>query len=185
MHRFPSLGNPKKSIWLALWCHWAVTLTLPFFSSWLNPSVSKVHLFAAGFTFISQGLEKTRCQIWPLYTDTKLNLRGRALGEVEKNSFIALPGKGGHSRLSPQNYVPQPGRSSEEFYRNGSIFITWNKMKYPQRGCDRLMGILLMDFFHPVEVSVSAKQLKILRSVSLGWGGGRGGSTTYFDFDLV
>ena len=27
------------------------------------------------------------------------NLRDRVLGEVEKNSFISLPGKGGHSGL--------------------------------------------------------------------------------------
>ena len=31
----------------------------------------------------------------------ELNLRDRVLGEVEKNSFIALPGKGGHSRSVP------------------------------------------------------------------------------------
>ena len=29
----------------------------------------------------------------PLCTGTKSNLRDRVLGEVEKNSFIALPGK--------------------------------------------------------------------------------------------
>ena len=32
-------------------------------------------------------------KIQPLYTSTELNLR--VLGEVEKNSFIALPDKGG------------------------------------------------------------------------------------------
>ena len=32
--------------------------------------------------------------IWPLYLNTELNLGDRVLGEVEKNSFIALPGKG-------------------------------------------------------------------------------------------
>ena len=43
-----------------------------------------------------------------LYTSAKLNLGDRVLGEVEKDSFIALPGKGGHSRLLPQkNYVSQ------------------------------------------------------------------------------
>ena len=31
-----------------------------------------------------------------LYTGAKSNLGDRLLGEVEKNSFIALPGKGGH-----------------------------------------------------------------------------------------
>jgi len=32
---------------------------------------------------------------------TELNLRDRVLGEVDKNSFIALSGKGGHSKLVP------------------------------------------------------------------------------------
>ena len=39
---------------------------------------------------------------WPLCTSAESNLGDRVLGEVEKNSFIALPGKGGHSRLRPQ-----------------------------------------------------------------------------------
>ena len=38
---------------------------------------------------------------WPLCTSAKSNLRDRVLGEVEKNSVIALPGKGGHNRLLP------------------------------------------------------------------------------------
>ena len=38
-----------------------------------------------------------------LYTSTKSDLRDRVLGEVEKDSFIALPGKGGHSRLMLSN----------------------------------------------------------------------------------
>ena len=48
---------------------------------------------------------------WPLCTGAELNLGGRVLGEVEKNSFIALPGKRGHSRLVPlNNCVSQLGR---------------------------------------------------------------------------
>ena len=39
-------------------------------------------------------------QIPSLYTSTKLNLKGRVLGEAEK-SFIALSGMRGHSRLMP------------------------------------------------------------------------------------
>ena len=38
---------------------------------------------------------------WPLYTSTRLKLGDRVLGEVEKNSFISLPGKGEHSGLMP------------------------------------------------------------------------------------
>ena len=57
----------------------------------------------------------------PLHTGAKSNLRDRALGEVEKNSFIALPGKGGHSRLLPSKTMcPNPGEFGEEFYGNGS-----------------------------------------------------------------
>ena len=42
-----------------------------------------------------------------LYTGTKLNLGDRVLDEVGKNSFIALPGKGEHSRLHAlKNCVP-------------------------------------------------------------------------------
>ena len=40
-------------------------------------------------------------KILHLCIDAGLNLRDGVLGEVEKNSYIALPGKGGHSRLMP------------------------------------------------------------------------------------
>ena len=52
-----------------------------------------------------------------LYTSAQLNLGDRVLGEVEKKSFIALPGKGGHSRLLPLKTVcPHPGGFGEEFF---------------------------------------------------------------------
>ena len=35
----------------------------------------------------------------PLCISAKLNLKHKILGEVKKKSFIALPVKGGHSRL--------------------------------------------------------------------------------------
>ena len=45
----------------------------------------------------------------------------RVLGGVEKDSFIALPGKGGHSGLLPwKTMCPNPGEFSEEFYGKGS-----------------------------------------------------------------
>ena len=57
----------------------------------------------------------------PLCTSTKSNLGDRALGEVEKNSIIALPGKGGHSRLLPSKTMcPNLAGFDEEFYSNGS-----------------------------------------------------------------
>ena len=56
-----------------------------------------------------------------LCTSAKLNLGDRVWGEVEKNSFIALPGKRGHSGLLPQKTMcPNPGGFEEEFYSSGS-----------------------------------------------------------------
>ena len=56
-----------------------------------------------------------------LCTGAKSNLRDRVLGEVEKNSFIALSGKGGHSRLLPSKTMcSNPGEFDKEFYGNGS-----------------------------------------------------------------
>ena len=37
----------------------------------------------------------------PLYTGAESTLRDRVLGEVEKNRFIALPGKGVYSGFLP------------------------------------------------------------------------------------
>ena len=48
-------------------------------------------------------------QIWPLDPNTKLILWDRVLGEVEKNSFIALSGKGGPSKLTPSKLCVWPG----------------------------------------------------------------------------
>ena len=54
---------------------------------------------------------------WPLCTSAQLNLGDRVLGEVEKNSFIALPGKGGNSGLMPLKTVcPNLGGFGEEFF---------------------------------------------------------------------
>ena len=58
---------------------------------------------------------------WPLCTGAKSNLGDRVLGEIEKNSFIALPGKGGRSRLAPLKTVcPNSGGFGEELYSHGS-----------------------------------------------------------------
>ena len=56
----------------------------------------------------------------------------KVLAEVEKNSFIALPGKMGNSRLMPSKHVSQLGKDSEKFYSNCP------------RGCDQLLDILLI-----------------------------------------
>ena len=56
-----------------------------------------------------------------LCAGTQSNLGGRVLGEEEKHSFIALPGKGGHSGLIPSKpCVPPLGEDSEKFYSNCS-----------------------------------------------------------------
>ena len=40
-------------------------------------------------------------RIQPLSASAEYKRGDRVLGEGEKDSFIALPGKGGHSRLMP------------------------------------------------------------------------------------
>ena len=58
---------------------------------------------------------------WHLCTGARLNLRDRVLGKEEKNSFIVLPGKRGHSGLMPSKTVcPNSGEFGEAFYSNGS-----------------------------------------------------------------
>lgn len=55
----------------------------------------------------------------PLNLDTKLNLRDRVSGSLEKDSFIALLSKRDYSGLMPSK-LSQPGGGSEEFYSNGA-----------------------------------------------------------------
>ena len=47
---------------------------------------------------------------WSLCFGTKSNLRDRGFGEVENNTFIALSGKGWHSRCLPWKTMSQPAR---------------------------------------------------------------------------
>ena len=68
-------------------------------------------------------------QAWSLCISTRLNPGDRALGNAEKNSLIALPGKGGHSRLLPtKTLCPNPGEFGEEFYGNGSKVALWIRL---------------------------------------------------------
>ena len=77
-------------------------------------------------------------EIQPLYTGTELNLRDRVLGEVENNSFIALPGKGDHSRLMlPKLCVPNWG----VWVVRGFIAVV------QRRGHDQFMDILLIGWW--------------------------------------
>ena len=49
-------------------------------------------------------------QTWPLSSGAKQKCRDRVLIEGEKIAFLALPGKGGHSRLMPKDYALLWGR---------------------------------------------------------------------------
>ena len=59
---------------------------------------------------------------WSLCSGAEVQSWRPSLGEVEKNSFIALPGTEQHSRLMPQNCVSQPRRIewvSEQWFKGG------------------------------------------------------------------
>ena len=56
----------------------------------------------------------------PLGTRAESNFRDRILVEVEKNSSVSLPGKGGHRNCYSQKMCPNPGGYGEEFYNNSS-----------------------------------------------------------------
>ena len=68
-----------------------------------------------------------------LCTGVKLNHKDRLLDEVEKDCFITLPGKGGHSRLLPHKSMHPP------LERRVRCFIVT-----VQRGHDQLMDFILM-----------------------------------------
>ena len=140
----------------------------------------------------TQGLGTFPKSFWswirPLYPE--LILRDRVLHEAE-NSFIALPGKRGHSRLMPSKLCVPTWRG---VVRSFTVMV--------QRGCDQLMDFLLIgwwwgkwesasstfwfqpvwglraceqhtvNFSHLVGVSVSAEQLKDI-VVCIPWGGAR------------
>ena len=73
------------------------------------------------FAVVPPGIEPDAKSSASLCTGAESNLEVRVLGEVEKDSFIALPGTVGHSRLLPRKTVcPNPGEFGEEFYSNDS-----------------------------------------------------------------
>ena len=55
-----------------------------------------------------------------LKTSADLNLGDRVLGEIEKNNFIALPGKGGHRGSCHSRLCPNQGMGGGEGRWNGS-----------------------------------------------------------------
>ena len=61
---------------------------------------------------------------WPLCIGVASSLKNRVLGALHKNSFIALPGKGGHNRLMPSKTVhSNPGGFGKEFYSNRASLV--------------------------------------------------------------
>ena len=68
-----------------------------------------------------------------LYTSNKSNLRDKVLGEIEKDSCIALPGNGRQSRhLSSKAMCPNLGGSGAEFYSSGaSQLAQWRRSHLP------------------------------------------------------
>ena len=120
-------------------------------------------------------MPKTQCWV---STSAESNLRDRVLGEVEKNSFIALPGKGGHSRLlSSKTMCPHLGGLDEEFYSNSSRVEVLIRLGCVNYLCSPLIwsqvGFLLnfsgmknVEIFHLLGFN-SRKSLKTLLCVSL------------------
>ena len=53
---------------------------------------------------------------WLLCTSAESNLRDGVLSEIEKKSFVALPGKGGQQCIPALENYSTPGGFGEEFY---------------------------------------------------------------------
>ena len=88
---------------------------------------------------VKQGSELWNVEVmlktWPLCTGAKLNFGDRVLGEAEKSSFIALPGKESKTGSCPQIMCPNLGKIGRGF------LVTF------QRGHDQLVDILLMGWW--------------------------------------
>ena len=89
-----------------------------------------------------------------LCSGAKSNFRDRVLGEVEKNSFIALPGKGGHgSLLLGKTACLQPGGYLTRSSRGGVA----NKIRVCGGPGLRWSGLLiLMSFSGPFNLASSS-----------------------------
>ena len=89
-------------------------------------------------------MPKTR----PLCTGAKSNLGDRVLGGVEKKSFIALPGKGGHRELLPwKTMCPNLGRFDEEFYSSTVSLLIRRGCVQGLHSSNLVSGNLLDEFF--------------------------------------
>ena len=95
-----------------------------------------------------------------LYTSAKSNLKDRVLGEVEKDSFITLPGKGGCSRLLTwKTMCPNPRGFDEVFYNSGSRVGSLTILVCVCRACTPLISsqvvglLILMSFSGPFSLA--------------------------------
>ena len=93
-----------------------------------------------------------------LYTGAESNLRDRGLGEVEKDSFITLLGKGGYSGLLPSKTMcPNQGGFDEGFYNNGSKMGSLTRLGGEQglQSLNLISGglLILMSFSGPFNLA--------------------------------
>ena len=103
-----------------------------------NPETEPMALALSGRSF-------TISATWeaPLYTDGELNPRDKILGETEKDSFIALQGKGSHTGLPPWKLCVS---TPENLMR---VFITVGQMLGLTRSRRVVCLLILMTFSVP------------------------------------
>ena len=83
------------------------SFSLPSFLSLFIPPFSFLHFFLSFFLSVFPE------SLASLYIDAISNPGDRALGEVQRDSFIALPGKGRHQAPTSKDYVSPGSQSSE------------------------------------------------------------------------
>ena len=80
-------------------------------------------------------------------------LKNRVLGAVCKNSFIALPGKGGHNSLMPSKTVhSNPGGFGKDFYSNRASLVAQRLKHLPAMQETQVRSLGLED---PLEKKMS------------------------------
>lgn len=134
----------ERASWMVcnLILEWKTSQELGWLLSGWQDAACHLHMYwGQGFSFSDQqrlrsSVSSSPPKVMPkaqlLYKLMPNRISETVLGEVETDSFITLPGKGGHSGLLPQkkkNYVSPLGED-----RKFIVIV--------QRGHDQLMGIL-------------------------------------------
>ena len=84
-------------------------------------------------------------KIQPLYPSAKSNLRDRVLGGIEKESFITLPDKGGHTGILPlKTMCPNLGEFNDGFITCGSQVRSLTRLEYEQGFVQLLSPVWLL-----------------------------------------